>query len=52
MMKNDKNNDVVSKGRKMAEEHLKKYPDINIELQNELAEEFKCLQNLRPPWPD
>ncbi|MFA6598809.1 MAG: type II toxin-antitoxin system antitoxin SocA domain-containing protein [Ignavibacteriaceae bacterium] len=40
----------VTEGRRMAIEHLKKYPFINFELHKKIAEELSPLKNLRPEW--
>lgn len=36
------------KGRKMALAHLKKYPNINYELQQKLADQLQFLEGMRP----
>jgi hypothetical protein len=41
---------TISEGAKLAAEHLKKYPTINIEQLNKDIEEFAFLEKLRPSY--
>ncbi len=48
--KKSESNNAKVLGRKRTIEHLKKYPEINIEQYLEYEKEFAPLKSLRPIW--